>query len=69
MKRYDYLIVGAGPAGLFACYEFLKKGKKNILLIDLGKRIEDRKAKDVMVGIGGAGTYSDGKLTLTANLS
>lgn len=69
MKRYDYLIVGAGPAGLFACYELLKKGKKNILLIDLGKRIEDRKAKDVMVGIGGAGTYSDGKLTLTANLS
>lgn len=69
MKRYDYLIVGAGPAGLFACYELLKKRKKNILLIDLGKRIEDRKAKDVMIGIGGAGTYSDGKLTLTANLS
>jgi len=70
MKKYDYLIVGAGPAGLFACYEILKKSKKkSIALIDLGKRIEDRKSSDVMVGIGGAGTYSDGKLTLTASLS
>ena len=70
MKKYDYLIVGAGPAGLFACYEILRKSKKkSIALIDLGKRIEDRKSSDVMVGIGGAGTYSDGKLTLTASLS
>jgi len=70
MKRYNYLIVGAAPAGLFACYELLKKRKKGtIALIDMGKRIEDRKPSDVMVGIGGAGTYSDGKLTLTANLS
>lgn len=70
MKKYDYIIVGAGPAGLFACYEILKKDSKSqIALIDMGKRIEDRKPSEVMVGIGGAGTYSDGKLTLTANLS
>lgn len=69
MKKYDYLIVGAGPAGLFACYELLKKRKKNIVLIDIGNRIENRKPSEVMEGIGGAGTYSDGKLTLTANLS
>ncbi len=70
MKKYDYLIVGAGPAGLFASYELLKKNpKSSIALVDLGKRIEKRKASEVMVGIGGAGTYSDGKLTLTANLS
>ena len=70
MKKYDYLIVGAGPAGLFACYELLKKRKNiSICIVDLGKRIEKRKPSDVMVGVGGAGTYSDGKLTLTANLS
>lgn len=57
MKKYDYLIVGAGPAGLFASYELLKKKpKSSIALVDLGRRIEKRKASEVMVGIGGAGT-------------
>lgn len=70
MQKYDYVIVGAGPAGMFACYEILKRKKKaKIVLIDMGKRIEKRKPSEVMMGIGGAGTYSDGKLTLTANLS
>jgi len=70
MKGYEYIVVGAGPAGLFACYEILKKKKDSkILLIDMGKRIEKRKPSEVMIGVGGAGTFSDGKLTLTANLS
>ena len=70
MQKFDYIVVGAGPAGMFACYEILRKKKKSkILLIDMGKRIEKRKPSEVMMGIGGAGTYSDGKLTLTANLS
>lgn len=70
MRKFDYLIVGAGPAGLFACYELLRKRKNpSICIVDLGKRIEKRKPSDVMVGVGGAGTYSDGKLTLTASLS
>lgn len=70
MKKYNYIVVGAGPAGLFACYELLKKRKHgSILLIDMGKRIEKRKPSEVMTGIGGAGTFSDGKLTLTPSLS
>jgi uncharacterized protein len=70
MKKYDYIIVGAGPAGLFACYELLKKKRKpSIALIDLGNRIENRKPSEVMMGIGGAGTFSDGKLHFTATLS
>jgi hypothetical protein len=70
MCEYDVIVVGAGPAGLFACYELLQsKKKKKILLIDKGKKVEDRKPTEVMCGIGGAGTFSDGKLTLTANLS
>jgi len=70
MVEYDVIIVGAGPAGLFACYELLQKDKSlKIVLIDMGKRIEDRKPFEVMSGIGGAGTFSDGKLHFTATLS
>jgi len=70
MKQYDYILVGAGPAGMFACNEILKKDPKGkIALIDMGKKIEEREPNEVMIGIGGAGTFSDGKLTLTANLS
>jgi len=69
------LIVGAGPAGLFAALRALELGKKPIL-IERGKnvkdRIEDLRAINVhqtvnedsnyCFGEGGAGTYSDGKL-------
>lgn len=68
--KFDTVIVGAGPAGLFACYEIIKKNPKcKIALVDMGSRIEDRKPSEVMIGVGGAGTFSDGKLTLTATLS
>lgn len=68
--KYDVLVVGAGPAGMFACYELLKKRKKlKIALIDMGHRIEKRKPSEVMSGVGGAGTFSDGKLHFTAKLS
>jgi uncharacterized FAD-dependent dehydrogenase len=68
--EYDVIVVGAGPAGLFACYSLLQKRKKmKIALVDRGKRLGKRKRTEVMCGVGGAGTFSDGKLTLTANLS
>jgi len=70
IKKYDVIIVGAGPAGLFACLEFLdKKFKGSILLVDMGDRIENRKKSEIMSGFGGAGTYSDGKLHFTPKLS
>lgn len=68
--KYDVIVIGAGPAGLFACYSLLQKRKKpKIALVDMGKRLGKRKPSEVMCGVGGAGTFSDGKLTLTANLS
>lgn len=70
-KQFKYLIVGAGPAGMFACFELLRKkvdGSK-IALFDMGSRLEDRKKSEVMTGFGGAGTYSDGKLHYTPKLS
>lgn len=70
MIKYDVIVVGAGPAGLFACYELLQRHKSlKIALVDMGKRIEKRKPSEVMSGIGGAGTFSDGKLHFTAYLS
>lgn len=70
VKRYDVVVVGAGPAGIFACFEILKKkSKAKIALIDMGPRLEKRKSNQVMSGFGGAGTYSDGKLHYTPKLS
>ena len=75
---YDVIIVGAGPAGLFAARE-LSKANKKVLLLDKGKDINKRacplkfgakecvqcKPCNVVCGWGGAGAFSDGKLTLT----
>lgn len=69
-KKYDVIIVGAGPAGMFAAYELLEKNKElKVALIDMGHKIEERKPSEVMSGFGGAGTFSDGKLHFTADLS
>ncbi|MDI9370097.1 MAG: FAD-binding protein [Synergistaceae bacterium] len=76
---HDIIIVGAGPAGIFAAMECVQRGKK-VLIIDKGKLIRDRKCPivegasksclncpscSIVSGWGGAGSASDGKLTLT----
>ena len=69
-NSYDVVIVGAGPAGIFACFEILDKYPKvKVALIDMGPRLGKRKANEVMSGFGGAGAYSDGKLHYTPKLS
>lgn len=69
-NTFDVIVVGAGPAGIFACYELIKKNKKlKVALIDRGNRIENRKPNEIMFGFGGAGAYSDGKLHFTPKLS
>ena len=83
MKKYDVIIVGAGPAGIFSALELVSK-KKNakILIIEKGRDIDQRKCpmmiKDVsckacpecalLSGWGGAGAFSDGKLNLSPDI-
>ena len=80
-KKYDVIIVGGGPAGIFAALELVPDDLK-ILLIEEGRDIDKRQcpARDtglpcppckpcnLVCGLGGAGAFSDGKLTLTSRV-
>jgi uncharacterized FAD-dependent dehydrogenase len=80
-KKYDVIIVGGGPAGIFAALELAPDNLK-ILLIEEGRDIDKRHcpARDtgqpcppcspcnLVCGLGGAGAFSDGKLTLTSQV-
>lgn len=77
MSSYDVIIVGAGPAGIFAALELLKKQNLKVLLLDKGKDIRDRlklaeslraEKFSVLCGFGGAGAFSDGKLNLSTEI-
>ena len=70
------VVVGAGPAGLFAAHTLAVRGYR-VVMIDRGSSIEKRRAdvdtfwtsakldpeSNIMFGEGGAGAFSDGKLT------
>jgi hypothetical protein len=65
---YRVIIVGAGPAGIFAALTLKGVGFRDILILEQGEDIEYRRretARDLLCGWGGAGAFSDGKLTLS----
>ncbi|MBI5827136.1 MAG: FAD-dependent oxidoreductase, partial [Deltaproteobacteria bacterium] len=63
---YDCIIVGAGPAGIFAALELaLRKEGVRVLILEKGRDLDQRERKDLFCGWGGAGAFSDGKLNLS----
>jgi uncharacterized FAD-dependent dehydrogenase len=78
---YDVTIVGAGPAGIFSALELVKNTDLSILILDKGPDINKRKCPAsrgfgcincdpcfLLSGWGGAGAFSDGKLTLSTSV-
>lgn len=64
--KYDVLIVGAGPAGIFAALHLSKVKDLSVCIVDKGADIDQRVRKaELLTGWGGAGAFSDGKLTLS----
>ena len=81
-EKYDVIIVGAGPGGIFCAYRLLeKRNDLKVLLIEKGRPIEKRvcpKRKTgvcagcqpcaITTGFAGAGAFSDGKLSLSPDV-
>ena len=79
--KYDVVIIGAGPGGIFSAYELMKQNKNlKIAVFEEGNPLDKRhcpidgnkvktcikcKTCAIMSGFGGAGAFSDGKYNIT----
>ena len=78
--KYDVIIIGAGPGGIFAAYELAEKSNLRVAVFEEGSKLEQRKCPidgkkvkscincktcSIMNGFGGAGAFSDGKYNIT----
>ncbi len=79
--KYDVIIVGAGPGGIFSAYELMQKNSNlKIAVFESGYALSKRKCPidgdkvpscikcktcAIMSGFGGAGAFSDGKYNIT----
>lgn len=80
-NKYDVIIIGAGPGGIFSAYELTEKNPKlKVAVFEAGHALEKRKCPidgdkikscihckscSIMSGFGGAGAFSDGKYNIT----
>ena len=79
--KYDVIVIGAGPGGIFSAYELMqKKSALKIAVFESGFPLEKRRCPidgdkiktcvkcdtcAIMSGFGGAGAFSDGKYNIT----
>ena len=79
--KYDVIIIGAGPGGIFAAYELMQqKPDMKVAVFEAGNALNKRhcpidgdkikscigcKSCSIMSGFGGAGAFSDGKYNIT----
>ena len=79
--KYDVIIIGAGPGGIFAAYELMQKNANlKVAVFEAGHPLDKRhcpidgekvkgcvscKSCSIMSGFGGAGAFSDGKYNIT----
>ncbi len=79
--KYDVIIIGAGPGGIYSAYELIRlKPQLKILVVESGYELKKRHcpidndkikscincpACSIMQGFGGAGAFSDGKYNIT----
>lgn len=79
--KYDVVIIGAGPGGIFSAYELIHQNKNlKIAVFEEGYPLEKRHCPidgkkvpscikcptcAIMSGFGGAGAFSDGKYNIT----
>ena len=81
-NKYDVIIIGAGPGGIFCAYELMRRKKElKVLVVEKGRSIEKRncpkrvtkqcvgcKPCSITTGFAGAGAFSDGKLSLSPDV-
>ena len=81
--KYDVIIIGAGPGGIFAAYELLQhRPDCKVAVFEAGHALDRRhcpidgdkvktcigcKSCSIMSGFGGAGAFSDGKYNITTD--
>ena len=79
--KYDVIIIGAGPGGIFSAYELIKENEDlKVAVFEAGHTLTKRKCPidgdkvkscirckscSIMSGFGGAGAFSDGKYNIT----
>lgn len=81
-NKYDVIIIGAGPGGIFCAYELIKQAPTlKVLMLEKGRSIEKRNCPkrvtkqcvgcspcSITTGFAGAGAFSDGKLSLSPDV-